>query len=288
MSLIKYLLFLIVILQSNLVSSQFPVNLDKPQVILKNNVIKHTEYTENDSISYFYNSIGRIDHSLNVINGNAYIYKEGTLKSRKHNQFWINSYEYDEFGNLIKEALTLKEKTDGIFTLQHSIIYAYNKSNLIIKKAFYNSSGNLSKIHKYYYKDSLLTKTLYGDISCHSSLSDTSPKCDSTLYFYNTIGQHVKSENYTNGTFNDSTNISYFKDKTTFKSINTQTKKTNRTLILRDNKSRIIEVNKVNDFETKWYFLENGLIDYQETEYFKTKKIIRTVYKYETKLKNKN
>ena len=71
MSLIKYLLFLIVILQSNLVSSQFPVNLDKPQVILKNNVIKHTEYTENDSISYFYNSIGRIDHSLNVINGNA-------------------------------------------------------------------------------------------------------------------------------------------------------------------------------------------------------------------------
>ena len=137
MSLIKNFLFLILILQSYLAYSQFPANLDKPQVILKNGIIKHTEYTENDSISYFYNSIGRIDHSLNIINGYEYEYsKDGTLKSRKHKQFWIQSYAYDEFGNLIKGALTLKEKTDGIFTLQHSNIYAYNKSNVLIKKSF--------------------------------------------------------------------------------------------------------------------------------------------------------
>jgi hypothetical protein len=64
-------------------------------------------------------------------------------------------------------------------------------------------------------------------------------------------------------------------------------KKNNLTLILRDNKSKIIEVNNVNGFNTKWYFLENGLIDYHEKAYFKTKKTIRTFYKYETKLKNK-
>ena len=97
------------ILQSYLAYSQFPANLDKPQVILKNGIIKNTEYTENDSISYFYNSIGRIDHSLNIKNGYEYKYsKDGTLKSKKHKQFWIHSYEYDEFGNLIKGALTLK------------------------------------------------------------------------------------------------------------------------------------------------------------------------------------
>lgn len=278
MNTIQQLLFSILALQSILGFSQFPTNINNPEVMLKNGVIKHTEYTENDSISYYYNSTGQIDHSMNILNGHEYI----NGKRTHYIQYWLHNYIYNIHGNLIKETQTLKTKNDSTFVVQYSKAYIYNQSNLLTQKSIFDENGSLSKTYRYYYRDTSLIRSATGDTSCFSSIESPNIKCDSILYYYNNTGFQVKSRNYTNGYCNDSTIISYANDTTFWRSTNKYTKGLDLVFIIEDDLSRITEIHFSGTSITKWYFLENGLLEYHETEYLDTKKTIRTVYKYES------